>query len=116
MTLEDFRALCLSPPGASEEVKWEDKLCFQLGKKMFAIALLDVMPQAITVKASAEDFARLIGRPGFVPAPYLARYKWVSRQDIDGINPQEISRLVQTSYDLVVKKLPAKTKTSLGLG
>ena len=115
MTLEDFRTLCLSFPVASEEIKWDNDLCFLLGKKMFAVAVLDKQPVSISFKTSPENFDELIERPGFFPAPYLARYKWVSIKDIEGMSREELKRLVGNSYQLVLDKLPQKEKKKLGL-
>ena len=115
MTLEDFRELCLSFPAATEEVKWENDLCFLIGKKMFAVAGLDRQPVAISFKTTPELFDQLTERSGFIPAPYLARYKWVTIQDISGLNEDELKKLVSNSYDLVLAKLPKKAKDQLGL-
>lgn len=115
MTLEDFRELCLSFPAATEEIKWENDLCFLIGKKMFAVAGLDRQPVSVSFKTSPEMFDQMIERSGFVPAPYLARYKWVTIQDIDGLNKEELRSLISNSYELVLAKLPQKIKNKLAL-
>ncbi len=115
MTLEAFRELCLSFPAASEEIKWENDLCFLIGKKMFAVAGLDRQPVSISFKTSPKLFDQLTERSGFVPAPYLARYKWVSIQDISGLNEGELKTLVSQSYELVLAKLPSKVRNQLEL-
>jgi len=115
MSLEEFRELCLSFPATSEEIKWEKDLCFLIGKKMFAVADVDAQPLSISFKTTPENFDELVERPGFFPAPYLARYKWVAIKDINGMSKDELSRLIGNSYQLVLDKLPQKAKTKLGL-
>lgn len=115
MTLEEIRSFCLSLPSTSEEVKWENDLCFLLGKKMFLVTSLDKSPTAASFKTNPEDFATFSERPGFQPAPYLARYGWIMVEDIELISDTEWKSLIQQSYDLVLSRLPARTRKSLGV-
>lgn len=115
MTLEDIRKICLSLPATSEEVKWENDLCFMIGKKMFLVTSLDKSPVAASFKTNQEDFTTFSERPGFQPAPYLARYGWIMVEDIELISEAEWKDLIQQSYDLVLSKLPAKVRKSLGV-
>ena len=41
MDPEAFRADCLSFPGVTEDLKWEHDLVFSVGKKMFAVLVLE---------------------------------------------------------------------------
>ena len=113
MNLESFREFCLSLPSATEEIKWQNNLCFLIGNKMFAIAILDENPTAISFKTNPKDFDILVEKPDFVPAPYLARYKWVTVEDIEAISPQKLQHLVRQSYDMVKAKLHARVRKSL---
>lgn len=115
MTLEDIRNICLSYPATSEEIKWENDLCFLLGKKMFLVTSLNTSPISASFKTNQEDFAAFSERPGFQPAPYLARYGWIMVEDIELVSQKEWEALIQQSYDLVLSRLPAKTRKSLGL-
>lgn len=115
MTLEEFQKICLEYKGATEEIKWENDLCFMLGKKMFLTASLNTSPIAVSFKTTEEDFLIFSERPGFRPAPYLARYGWIMLEDIDSVSESEWKELIQQSYDLVLSRLPAKVRKSLGL-
>ena len=53
--------------------------------------------------------------PGFKPAPYVAKYKWVLIDDINKMNKTDWKRYLKQSYDLVKDKLSAKIKKQLGL-
>jgi predicted DNA-binding protein (MmcQ/YjbR family) len=112
-SVESIRKLCLSFPHATEQVQWGYDLVFKIGGRMFAITPLEPAPVFLTVKAVGESFAELTERPGIIPAPYLARAKWVAFEHADAVSPAELASLLRTSYDLVLAKLPAKTRASL---
>jgi predicted DNA-binding protein (MmcQ/YjbR family) len=92
---------------------WTDDLTFKVAGKMFAHSVLIPAPVWLSFKASPESFAELTERPGIVPAPYLARAKWVALETKDALPPDELAVLLRQSYDMVVAKLPRKTQESL---
>ena len=110
---ESIREICLGFPHATEQVQWGYDLVFKIGGKMFAITPLEPAPVFLTFKAADESFAELTERPGIIPAPYLARAKWVALEKSDSLSPQELASLLRSSYDLVLAKLPKKTQQSL---
>lgn len=112
-SVESIRKLCLSFPNATEQVQWGYDLVFKVGGKMFAITPLEPAPVFLTFKATEESFAELTERQGIIPAPYLARAKWVALERADAISPQELASLLRLSYDLVLAKLPRKTQERL---
>ncbi len=113
MNVDWVRKLCLSFPGAFEQVVWEGDLTFKIAGKMFAHTVLEVAPVWLSFKCSPENFAELTERPGIIPAPYLARAQWVALETKDALSPEELAGLLRESYDLVVAKLPAKTRNAL---
>lgn len=115
MTLEDIRNICLGYPATSEEIKWENDLCFLLGKKMFLTVSLNTAPVSVSFKTNEEDFIAFSELPGFGPAPYLARYGWIMVEDIELVSEAEWKMLIQQSYDLVLSRLPAKSRKALRL-
>src|SRR5882724_8289613 len=106
-TVESIRKLCLGFPHATEQVQWGYDLIFKIGGKMFAITPLEPAPVCLTFKVTDESFADLTERPGIIPAPYLAR------ANADALSPQELTSLLRLSYDLVLAKLPRKTRERL---
>lgn len=113
MNVDFLRNLCLSFPRATEHVQWGDDLVFKVAGKMFAITPLEPARVWLTFKATDESFAELTERPGIIPAPYLARAKWVALETKDALPSAELSELLRISYDLVVAKLPRKTREAL---
>ena len=115
MTIEGLQQICNQLKGVTEDIKWEDHLCFNVGEKMFLVTAPDKVPVSASFKASDEDFEDLCTREGFIPAPYMARYKWVFVDDINRLNKKEWAYFAKQAYTLVPAKLPAKTRKQLGL-
>jgi predicted DNA-binding protein (MmcQ/YjbR family) len=116
MNIDWVRKLCLSLPGATEQTVWEGDLTFKVAGKMFAHTVLEVAPVWLSFKCSSENFAELTERAGIIPAPYLARAQWIALETKDALPPDELTRLIHESYDLVVAKLPRKTRDTLSAG
>jgi predicted DNA-binding protein (MmcQ/YjbR family) len=115
MNIDQLREICLSFAGATEQIQWGDDLVFKVAEKMFAVTPLVPGHNWLALKASPESFAELTERPGIVPAPYLARAKWVAIETPSVLDAAELATLLRTSYDLVVAKLPSRTQENLAL-
>jgi len=110
MNVDWLREVCLSLPGATEQIQWGNDLLFKVGGKMFAVTPLEPAPVCLSLKASPENFAELTERPNIIPAPYLARAQWIALQTRDALPADELARLLRDSYDMVFAKLPKKTR------
>jgi predicted DNA-binding protein (MmcQ/YjbR family) len=108
-----LRGLCLSFPGATEQIQWGYDLLFKVGGKMFAVTPLEPAPVWLSFKASPETFAELTEKPNIIPAPYLARAQWVALENKEALAPEELARLLRESYEMICAKLPKKTRESL---
>ena len=116
MNIEQLRELCLSFPGVTEQIQWGDDLLFKVGGKMFAVTRLEPAKVWLSLKANPEHFAELTERPGIIPAPYLARAKWIALESPDAVPNAELSQLLRESYELVLAKLPRKMRESVATG
>jgi len=114
MHIDQLRKFCLSFPGVTEQIQWGDDLLFKVGGKMFAVTRLEPAKVWISLKANPESFAELTERPGVIPAPYLARAKWIALESPDTLPEAEIVELLRESYELVLAKLPRKVRESVG--
>lgn len=110
MNLDKLRELCLSMPGATEGMKWEDHICFMVAEKMFCIT---GEFGGASIKVTPEDFEELTEREGIVPQPYMARNMWVNIQHFNKLKPKEWDHYVRQSYELIRSKLPKKVQNSL---
>jgi predicted DNA-binding protein (MmcQ/YjbR family) len=113
MNVDWLREVCLSFPGATEQIQWGNDLLFKVAGKMFAITPLEPARVCLSFKASPENFADLAERPNIIPAPYLARAQWVALETKDALPQDELARLLRESYDLIFAKLPKKSKDAL---
>jgi predicted DNA-binding protein (MmcQ/YjbR family) len=113
MNIDWVREHCLSFPGTTEQIQWGSDLLFKVGGKMFAAAPLGPAPVCLSFKTSGESFAELTERPNIIPAPYLARAQWVALETRDALPTEELARLLRESYELIVAKLPKKTREGL---
>lgn len=113
MNIDDLRRLCLALPGTTEQIQWGDHLLFKVRNRMFAITSLEPSTVWLSLKTSPEAFAELTERAGIVPAPYLARGKWIALESPTAVPSPELATLLTTSYELVVAKLPKRDRESL---
>ena len=116
MDIDWIRNLCLSFPQTSEQIQWGDDLVFKVAGKIHAVTVLNPAKIWLSFKVSPENFAELTERPGIIPAPYLARAKWVALESKDALSSDELAVLLRESYDMVVAKLPKKTREALASG
>jgi predicted DNA-binding protein (MmcQ/YjbR family) len=115
MNIEDIQTICRQLPGVTEDIKWGHDLVFSIGGKMFCVVGLEESPTTASFKVPDEEFEEITNWPGFKPAPYVAKYKWVRIEDINKMKKTDWKKYLQQSYDLVKIKLPAKLKKQLGL-
>ncbi len=114
MDIEWIRQHCLSLPHTTEHVQWGYDLVFKIRGKMYAVVPTEPAPVLLSLKCSDENFTELVERPGIIPAPYLARAKWVALQNECLLSRAEVKRLLSESYGLVLAKLPRSARESLG--
>lgn len=113
MDLDAVRAFCLSLPHATEDVQWDNDLLFRIGGKMFTVASLDVLPTRVAFKCTPEKFDELVEMENIIPAPYMARNKWVRLERLDALEAAEIKELIRNSYSMVFSKLTKKLQKEL---
>jgi predicted DNA-binding protein (MmcQ/YjbR family) len=112
MDIELLRNICKSMQFVTEGVKWGDDLCFLIGEKMFCVTAL-TPPLKVSLKVTDEEFAELSNSPGILPAPYVARYKWIFVENANRFSDKEWKYYITQSYNLVKAKLPKKVLAQL---
>jgi len=107
--LDAIREYCLSLPGATENIQWEDVLLFRVGGKIFVMVSLDpAATDRIAFKCDPETFAELLEREGARPAAYVGRFQWIGLRDFNVLPAAALRELIRASYELVKAKLPKK--------
>ncbi len=116
MNIATIRKFCQSLPNAKNEIKWGADHVYTIGEKMFAVgyAAADGTPH-VSFKVDSDLFLQMSDRPGFAPAPYLARAKWVRLHDFSKVGDAELKTMIRRSYALVASKLTKKRQAELGM-
>ena len=107
------KAFCLALPGATHDVKWGQDHCYSIGGKMFAVVGPD---GSMSFKVDDARFLELTDRDGMIPAPYMAKHKWVLVQDLKKADEAEVRALVKRSHELVLGKLSKKQQREIAGG
>ena len=116
MNIAAVKKFCASLPGAKGEIKWQVDLVYMVGGKMFCVAFEDKAKHAtVSFKVDDDLFLQHTDRPGFIPAPYLARARWVQVNDLKAVGDAELKGLIKRSHELVAMKLTKKMRAELGL-
>jgi predicted DNA-binding protein (MmcQ/YjbR family) len=108
MNNEEIREYCLSKPGVTESLPFNDTaLVFKVMDKMFALLDLSEDSMGISLKCDPELALELREQyPEVTPAYHFNKKHW-NTVVIDGtIRDKLIFNWIDNSYDLVVKKLP----------
>jgi predicted DNA-binding protein (MmcQ/YjbR family) len=109
MSITTLRKYCASLPGATYDVKWGADHCYSVGKKMFAV----FGPKNFSFKVDDHRFLELTDLKGIIPAPYMAKHKWVLIEDLKALPEAEVKALLARSRELVAAKLPKKVREAL---
>lgn len=80
---------------------------------MFAVTNKNAPAQGFSFKVDDERFLELTDRPGIIPAPYLARAKWVYVTLDAQLSDDELAALLRRSHELVFAKLTRKLQREI---
>jgi predicted DNA-binding protein (MmcQ/YjbR family) len=116
MTPKQIDSFCSTLPAATRTVQWEGVVVFKVGGKMFClIAPPDHSVGRICFKCPPEHYEALSRSPGFRPAPYLARAKWVALDNPGILTAAETRAYIKRAHAVIAAALPRKTQAALGL-
>lgn len=114
MDTEALRKICLSLPGATESIKWEEHLAFCVAAKIFCMTGFEA-GSPVVFKIDPEIFDGICEREGIGQAPHFAKRHWVQVRDRQTLTLREWQDLIRASYELVVAGLPKKVRVALAL-
>ena len=116
MNVPAIKKFCAALPHATGVIKWGVDQVYSIGGKMFCVAFIDTKERAtVSFKVDDDMFLAYTDRVGFIPAPYMARAKWVQIIDLKKIPDAELKELIKRSYDLVSLKLTKKLRAEIGM-
>jgi predicted DNA-binding protein (MmcQ/YjbR family) len=114
MNIEEFREFCIGMKGVTEELPFdENTLVFKVMGKMFALTGMDNFV-SVNVKCDPEKAIELREEYNAVkPGYHMNKKHWNTIEVNSDMSDQELRDWVLHSYDLVVEKLPKKTREEL---
>ena len=113
MDFEAAKDVCRAFPGCTEDIKWDHDIVFSVGGKMFAATNAASPADGFSFKVEDDRFLELTDRPGIIPAPYLARAKWIHVGPEAAMDDAEAAALLRRSYELVFAKLTRKLQRDI---
>ena len=113
----DFDEFCQSLDATTHVVQWGGASVWKVGGKIFAICSqwTDGPGDRFSFKCSDLTYTILTEQDGIVPAPYLARAKWVQIEDQAAMPDDDLRRYIEAAHSIVASKLTKKQRRDLGL-
>ena len=115
MNIEIFREHCLLKKGVEETFPFDEQtLVFKVMGKMFALLPLNAETPRANLKADPDWSEELReSHHQIVPGWHMSKKHWNTVHLEDGLESDLIFRMIDHSYELVVSKLPKKTRIAL---
>jgi predicted DNA-binding protein (MmcQ/YjbR family) len=115
MKLETFQKYCISKPGVTEEMPFDNEtLVYKVVGKMFALANT-FGDLSITLKCEPDKAIELrASYPSVQPGYHMSKIHWNTIYIDGSIDDKDIYEWIDHSYELIVEKLSRKDKEELG--
>ena len=117
MTREEFNSYCRNLKATTNVIQWGNSSVWKVGGKIFAICSTwgPEGGQKISFKCSDLSYQILTELPAIIPAPYLARAKWVQLTTEEAMSDEDICAYLKTAYDIICRKLTRVKRTEFGI-
>lgn len=113
----DFDTFCKGLTATTNVIQWGNSSVWKVGGKIFAICSHwgAVERDCVSFKCNDLSYQILCELPGIVPAPYLARAKWVQVQTDDALTDADLKSYIEDAHAIIAAKLTKKARAELGL-
>ena len=110
MNIEEFSTYCVSKKGVSESFPFGvDILVFKVCAKMFALCAIDGVPCKVNLKCDPDWSSELREEHiDILPGIHMNKTHWNTVNLEGSLDNKLILKLIDHSYDLVVKSLSKK--------
>lgn len=123
MTLDEFNVFCGNLTASTTVVQWGGSHVWKVGGKIFAISDLGSGSEksaagnhiALAIKCADMSYRMLTELPGIIPAPYLARAKWVRIEADADFTDDDRKAYIAEAHRIICAKLTKKLQKELGL-
>jgi len=112
MTRDEINSLCTTHPGATASDPTTELDSWKVGGKMF-VCFGDRIDGFCTKTDSVETAQMLIDAGAVTKAPYFHKSWVLVGFDAD---PEDAAHRIATSYDIIFKALPKKTRGAIAAG
>ncbi|MCU0421760.1 MAG: MmcQ/YjbR family DNA-binding protein [Bacteroidia bacterium] len=111
MEIETFRAYCLSLPASEETMPFDDDvLVFKVMGKMFALTSFS-SPYQCNLKCDPDEAIKLREQFESVkPGYHMSKVHWNTVEYNKDVSDTHLLKMVQDSYQLIIKSLPKKVQ------
>ncbi len=115
MQIDTFREYCLRKSGVTESTPFgAENLVFKVAGKMFALLALDEIPAAANLKCDPDLTLELRDRHEEVrPGYHMNKRHWNTVELGTGLSDDEVRKMIDHSYELVVKGLSKAQRARL---
>ena len=117
MTRQQFDAYCRGFQGVDHVEQWGGASVWKVGGKIFAICSTwgAGSHSKIGFKCSDLTYSILCDQPGIIPAPYLARAKWVQVETNAAMSNKDIKTYIKAAHGIIAGKLTKAKRKELNL-
>lgn len=117
MTRDEFNDFCQSLKATTNVVQWGNASVWKIGGKIFAVCSKwgEGDHAKISFKCNDMAYSMLPQQPGIIPAPYLARAKWVQIEQADAMSDEDLKAYIKMAYTIIGWKLTKAMRASLEL-
>lgn len=106
----EFESFVAGLPATELVRQWGDASVGKVGGKIFAILSGPGEEPRISFKCSDTAFELLPELDGVIPAPYLARAKWVALGPNSALSPDELDAYLTEAHRIIASKLPRRLR------
>ena len=117
LNIKEFNDYCGSLRATTHVIQWGNASVWKVGGKIFAICSRwgKGIEEKYSFKCSELSFSILIEQEGIIPAPYLARAKWVQLETHAAMSDEDIRAYIKNAHEIISKKLTKAAQKELGI-
>lgn len=116
MNREEVQNYCASMSGVELKQKTYPKhfhSYYVCGKKFAYFEIDDSDKWQFSIRVAEDRFLELTDQPGIKPSKYLARFHWITIEQLESVSEEYLEELILWSYQKSVAGLPKNQQQEL---